>query len=121
MKDRGIYAAMSEAPRYAAVSTEGQGIGVAIPINVAREILDQLRTRGRVTRGYLGIQLHELDPDLLKLLGARDAHGAVVLDVVDGSAAQSAGLKRYDIITSVGADREVIGPSTIRRCRRCGR
>jgi serine protease Do len=98
----------------AAVSTEGQGIGFAIPINVAREILDQLRTRGRVTRGYLGIQLHELDPDLQKLLGARDAHGAVVLDVVDGSAAQSAGLRRYDIITAVGTDRVGDGDQLIR-------
>jgi serine protease Do len=85
-----------------AVSTQGQGIGFAVPINVAREILDQLRSHGRVTRGYLGIQLQELDPDLQKLLGIRDAKGAVVIDVVDGEPGQEAGLKRYDVITALG-------------------
>lgn len=98
----------------AAVSTEGQGIGFAIPINVAREILDQLTTRGRVLRGYLGIQLHELDPDLQKLLGVRDNRGAVVLDVLPGSAAESAGLKRYDVITRVGGEPVVDGDHLIR-------
>jgi serine protease Do len=98
----------------AAVSTEGQGIGFAIPVNVAREILEQLRTRGRVSRGYLGIQLHELDPDLQKLLGARDGRGAVVLDIVEGTAAQNAGLKRYDVITAVGTDPVEDGDHLIR-------
>jgi serine protease Do len=86
-----------------AVSTQGQGIGFAVPINVAREILDQLRSHGRVTRGYLGIQLQELDPDLQKLLGIRDAKGAVVIDVVDGEPGQEAGLQRYDVITALGS------------------
>ena len=84
-----------------AVSSEGQGIGFAIPINVAREILEQLRATGHVTRGYLGIQLQELDPDLQKLLGLRDAKGAVVLEVIEGGAGEAAGLKRYDVITTV--------------------
>ena len=85
-----------------AVSTQGQGIGFAVPINVAREILDQLRSRGRVTRGYLGIQLQELDPDLQKLVGIPVGQGAVVIDVVDGEPGQQAGLKRYDVITALG-------------------
>jgi serine protease Do len=85
----------------AAVSSEGQGIGFAVPINLARSVLDQLRTNGRVSRGYLGIQLHELDPDLQKLLGLKEAHGVLVLEVVPGSAGQSAGLRRYDVVTGV--------------------
>ncbi|MBI3932830.1 MAG: trypsin-like peptidase domain-containing protein [Acidobacteria bacterium] len=85
----------------AAVSTEGQGIGFAIPINVAREILGQLRTRGRVARGYLGIQLQELDPDLERLLGLPESRGALVVDVLAGAAGEAAGLRRYDVITSV--------------------
>jgi serine protease Do len=85
----------------AAVSSEGQGIGFAVPINLARSVLDQLRTSGRVSRGYLGIQLHELDPDLQKLLGLKEPHGALVLEAVPGSAGQSAGLRRYDVITGV--------------------
>ncbi len=85
----------------AAVSSEGQGIGFAIPINLARSVLEQLRATGHVSRGYLGIQLHELDPDLQKLLGLRDPTGAVVLEVFKGGAGESAGLRRYDVITTV--------------------
>jgi serine protease Do len=84
-----------------AVSVQGQGIGFAIPINVAREILEQLRTRGHVSRGYLGIQLKEVDPDLQKLVHLKDARGALVEDVQEGSAGEKAGLKRYDVITAV--------------------
>jgi serine protease Do len=85
----------------AAVSSEGQGIGFAIPINVAKGVLEQLRATGHVSRGYLGIQLHELDPDLQKLLGLRDAKGALVLEVIKGGSGESAGLRRYDVITTV--------------------
>ena len=84
-----------------AVSVQGQGIGFAIPINVAREILDQLRTRGHVQRGYLGIQLQEVDPDLQKLVELKEPRGAMVVDVQEGSAGEKAGLKRYDVITAV--------------------
>jgi serine protease Do len=84
-----------------AVSSEGQGIGFAVPINLARSVLEQLRTTGRVTRGYLGIQLHELDPDLQKLLGLKEGKGALVLDVLKGGAGEQAGLRRYDVITGV--------------------
>ena len=84
-----------------AVSVQGQGIGFAIPINVARDILDQLRTRGHVSRGYLGIQLQEVDPDLQKLVHLKEARGAMVVDVQEGSAGEKAGLERYDVITGV--------------------
>ena len=72
-----------------------------MPINVAREILGQLRTHGRVSRGYLGIQLQELDPDLQKLWASQSRAGAMVLDVVEGGAGEAAGLRRYDVITAV--------------------
>ncbi len=84
-----------------AVSTEGQGIGFAVPINLARAVIEQLRARGRVSRGYLGIQLEELDPDLQKMLGLPTLQGAMVLDVIDGHAGQAAGLRRYDVIQSI--------------------
>jgi serine protease Do len=84
-----------------AVSVQGQGIGFAIPINVAREILDQLRTRGHVSRGYLGIQLQDVDPDLQKLVHLKEPRGAMVVDVQEGSAGEKAGLERYDVITGV--------------------
>jgi serine protease Do len=85
----------------AAVSSEGQGIGFAIPINLAKSVLEQLRATGHVSRGYLGIQLHELDPDLQKMLGLREPRGALVLEVIKGGAGETAGLKRYDVITRV--------------------
>jgi serine protease Do len=84
-----------------AMSVQGQGIGFAVPINVARDILGALRTQGHVSRGYLGIQLQDLDPDLQALVKTREDHGAVVLDVLTGEAGEAAGLQRYDVITEV--------------------
>jgi serine protease Do len=98
----------------AAVSMEGQGIGFAIPINVAREIMDQLRTAGRVSRGYLGIQLEEMDPDLQRLLELPDSRGALILDVVKGSAGEAAGLRRYDVITAISGERIDDGDRLVR-------
>src|SRR5262249_3361840 len=88
-----------------AMSVQGQGIGFAVPINIAKDILGALRTQGHVSRGYLGIQLQDLDPDLQPLVGARDGHGALVLDVVPGEAGGKAGVKRYDVNTG-GAGRK---------------
>jgi serine protease Do len=84
-----------------AVSSEGQGISFAVPINTAKEILAQLKANGRVSRGYLGVQLQELDPELQRLFSLPDAKGAMVLDVIAGGAGEAAGLKRYDVIRSV--------------------
>jgi len=88
-----------------AMSIQGQGIGFAVPINIAKDILGALRTQGHVSRGYLGIQLQDLDPDLRTLVGTRVDHGALVLDVVPGEAGEAAGLKRYDVIAAVGGQR----------------
>jgi serine protease Do len=84
-----------------AMSIQGQGIGFAIPINMAREVMEQLRSRGHVTRGFLGVTLQELDPDLQRLVGMRNGNGAMVLEVMEGGAGEAAGLRRYDVITSV--------------------
>lgn len=88
----------------AAVSSDGQGIGFAIPSNVARAVLVQLREEGRVRRGYLGVELHELDPDLAGMMGLDEARGALVVDVPPGEAASQAGLRRWDVITAVNED-----------------
>src|SRR5262249_51298910 len=63
--------------------------------------LDQLRTRGRVSRGYLGIRLQNLDPDLDRLVGLSEPKGAMVVEVLEDGPGRQAGLKRYDVITSV--------------------
>ena len=99
----------------AAVSAQGQGIGFAVPINVAKEILGPLRTQGRVSRGYLGIQLQEIDPDLQRMMALPESHGAVVLDVLEGGAGKAAGLRRYDVITHVEGKPIADGDELVRR------
>jgi serine protease Do len=98
----------------AAVSSDAQGIGFAVPINVARAVLGQLRDRGRVERGYLGIELHELDPDLARMIGLQDARGALVLDVIAGEPAAKAGLRRWDVIQSVSGQAVEDGDGLVR-------
>jgi serine protease Do len=85
----------------AAVSREGQGIGFAIPINVAKEVAAELRQHGKISRGYLGAQLADVDRDLAALLRLPDARGAVVVDLVPGSSGDLAGLRRYDVLKRV--------------------
>jgi serine protease Do len=97
-----------------AVSSEGQGIGFAVPINIAKDVLQQLRTRGRVSRGYLGIQLQELDPELQQLFSLKEGRGAMVVDVIGGGSGEAAGLKRYDVITAVGGRPVADGDQLIR-------
>jgi len=98
----------------AAVSSEAQGIGFAVPINVARAVLGQLRDRGHVERGYLGIELHELDPDLARMIGLQDTRGALVLDVIAGEPAAKAGLRRWDVIQSVSGQAVEDGDGLVR-------
>jgi serine protease Do len=98
----------------AAVSSEAEGIGFAVPVNVARAVLAQLRDHGRVQRGYLGIQLHELDPDLARMIGLGEPRGALVVDVVDGEPAARAGLRRWDVITAVSGEAIENGDALVR-------
>jgi serine protease Do/serine protease DegQ len=77
------------------------GIGFAVPSNMARRVMDQLIRFGEVRRGWLGVTVQDLTPDLAKALGVPLAEGAVVVEVAEGSPAQKAGLKPRDIITSI--------------------
>ncbi|MCG6927817.1 MAG: trypsin-like peptidase domain-containing protein [Acidobacteria bacterium] len=88
----------------AAISSEAEGIGFAIPSNVARAVLVQLREEGRVRRAFLGVQLHELDPDLAAMMGLSEVRGALVVDVPAGEAAAVAGLRPWDVITEVAGE-----------------
>ena len=78
-----------------------QGIGFAIPANLAKNIMDQILSKGKVTRGYMGILPQELTPDLAKSLGVSNTHGVAVANVVGDSPAAKAGLKINDVITAV--------------------
>jgi len=82
----------------AAISSRASNIGFAVPINGATAILAQLRARGRVTRGYIGVLLHDIDIDLRHSLHIPVSAGAVVQDVTDGSPAERAGIRPYDVI-----------------------
>ena len=74
------------------------GIGFAVPSNMARAILDQLVSTGEVVRGWLGVSIQELTPKLAAQLGVADPKGVLVSDIIEGSPAEEAGLRRGDII-----------------------
>jgi serine protease Do len=75
------------------------GIGFALPSNVAKYSADQLIRYGKVTYGYLGVMIGNVDPKVAKALGTNSTNGAIVQQVDPGSPAAKAGLKTYDIIT----------------------
>jgi serine protease Do/serine protease DegQ len=77
------------------------GIGFAISANMVRSVSDQLIKYGQVKRGVLGINIYDVTPDIAKEYGLTDASGALVASVVQGSAADKAGVKTGDIITSI--------------------
>jgi serine protease Do len=84
-----------------AISRQASSIGFAVPINQAKMILPQLKEKGAVSRGYIGVALRDVDPDLQASLKLPSAIGALVQDVTAGSPAERAGLKPYDLITAV--------------------
>ncbi len=77
------------------------GIGFAIPINMARQVTEQLVSHGEVKRGQLGVQLQDLDSDLAEAFGLNEQQGAVIVNVVEGSPAAKAGLKAGDLVVAV--------------------
>lgn len=75
------------------------GIGFAIPVDLAKSIVDQLREKGSVTRGWLGVMVQSVTPELAKSFDLAEPKGALVAEVTPDSPAQKAGLERGDIIT----------------------
>jgi serine protease Do len=90
------------------------GIGFAIPINLAKSILPQLRDRGQVVRGWLGVSIRPVTPEVAERAGLPEPRGAVVEQVVEGSPAERAGVRRGDIIASVD-NQPVAGPPELTR------
>jgi serine protease Do len=74
------------------------GVGFAIPVNLAKTVITQLATTGHVERGWLGVTIQRLTPDLAKSFNLPEAHGALVSDVTSDSPAARAGLKTGDVI-----------------------
>jgi serine protease Do len=81
-----------------AIFAGGQGIGFAIPINTAKDLMTQLKEKGKVTRGWLGVMIQKVTPDLAKSFNLKDESGALVGDVTPGSPADKVGIKPGDII-----------------------
>jgi serine protease Do len=75
-----------------------QGIGFAVPSNMARLVMNQLIQKGKVTRGWLGVTIQEITPELSQKFGLKTAKGALIGDVAKGSPAEKSGLRRGDII-----------------------
>ncbi len=98
-----------------------QGIGFAVPSNMVRLVMDQLTREGKVTRGWIGVTIQELTPELAQKFGIKDSRGVLVSDVVKGSPAQKAGIARGDVIldfngkriSDVGALRNIVAQAAI--------
>lgn len=96
-----------------AIVARGQGIGFAIPVNMAKELLPQLK-KGKIIRGWLGVMIQDMTPELAKSFGLDKPKGALVADVLEGGPADKAGIKRGDVV--VGFDgKEIPDARTLSR------
>ena len=84
-----------------AIVANGQGIGFAIPISMAQGIVMQLQADGSVTRGWLGVSIQDLSPELAEYYGIKDKKGVLVAQVFEGDPADKAGIKANDVIVEV--------------------
>lgn len=83
-----------------AVNAKGQGIGFAIPINTAKQVLNELINKGKVVRPYIGVWLQAVDQEIADYLDIPQ-EGVIIADVIPNSPASRAGLRKYDIILSI--------------------
>lgn len=84
-----------------AIVPYAQGIGFAIPIDMARDVMDDLVKYGKVNRGWLGVYIQQVTPEFAEAYGIEGTNGAVVSDVIPGSPADQAGIRRGDVIVSI--------------------
>jgi len=89
------------------------GIGFAVPVNMARTVLERLLTGGKITRGYLGVVPQDLDAGLAQQFGLPDQNGALVGDVLPGSPAGKAGVKSGDVILTIN-DKPITGADNLK-------
>jgi serine protease Do len=92
-----------------AIVASGQGIGFAIPIDLVKPLIPQLEKTGEVTRGYLGVSIQSITPELAKAMKLEEHQGALVAEVTPGSPAAKAGIHRGDVI--VGFNGETVKDS----------
>ncbi len=80
-----------------------QGIGFAIPTNLAKPVIQALRTTGKVVRGYIGVMIQEINADMAKAMALPHSRGVLISDVIPGGPAARAGLRRGDFVVAIGA------------------
>jgi serine protease Do len=80
------------------------GVSFAIPINIAMDVVEQLKTTGHVARGWLGVVIQEVNRDLAESFGLDRPHGALVARVMEGSPAQAGGIREGDVITAFNGE-----------------
>jgi len=80
------------------------GIGLAIPTSLAQGVIEQLKEKGRVVRGYLGVSIYPVTDDYVKLLNLKSKEGALINTVEQDTPAEKAGLKRYDVIIKLNGE-----------------
>lgn len=97
-----------------AIVAAGQGIGFAIPVNMAKQIVEQLISKGKVSRGWLGVSIQPVTEEIAKSFGLKKAQGALVNEIVAGSPAAKAGIRQGDIIVAID-DKEVKDVSHLQR------
>jgi serine protease Do len=77
------------------------GIGFAVPSKMAKAVIDSLIHKGKVVRGWLGVTIQEVSPELAKQFGLKESRGALVSDILEGSPAEKAGIARGDVIVEI--------------------
>lgn len=88
-----------------AVIARGQGLGFAIPINMASMVVEQLKTHGRVVRAWLGVMIQDVTPEISEALGIDRREGGLISEVKEGSPAAEAGVRRGDVVVSVNGEK----------------
>ena len=88
-----------------AIIASGQGIGFAIPVNLAKNIIEQLKATGEVTRGWLGVAIQDISEEIAEYYGLKNREGVLVAKVFEGDPADKAGVKAQDIILSVNGQK----------------
>jgi serine protease Do len=92
-----------------AIIASGQGIGFAIPAKMAEGIIQQLKEGGTVTRGWLGVGIQSLTPELAEYYGLDDKEGVLVTKVFEGDPAEKGGIKSHDVITAIDGQKVTSG------------
>ena len=93
-----------------AIATDGfsranAGVGFAIPINMVKRVMEDLISDGKVTRGWLGVQIQDVDDGMAKALELDDRNGAIISQVIQNSPAEDAGVKEQDVIIEVDGEK----------------